>query len=170
MSDETEIESVSAHLLKDHSVILSDLDSFKWIRQSDRDEWARRVKEVKFSLSRHLYLEEKAVFMYCELINLINTDVTSRIFTDHDILLTQLEIIEAENEKDSTKIKKFTLFFKKHIKFEEHEFYPLLDQNITERNKIKFIQFMQKDRKLGYFPIQQMREYAKKHPGEICKD
>jgi hypothetical protein len=170
MNEHFEIESVSEFLMKDHVIILNDLMSFTRIIRSDTVEWSRWVHEVKFSANRHIYLEEKVVFMHCEMIELIEKDIMARIFTDHDIILRDLDFIECKNRYDQVMIKKLYFFFDKHVKYEELEFYPILDQNINERNKGKFIDFIKKDRNLGYFPIQQMREYAKIHPSELCKD
>ncbi len=61
----------------------------------------------------------------------------TRIFTDHDIILKKLELIQSGSDiQRQFYLKKFAPFLYDHVNFEEKTFYTKLDEMMSEKNKV----------------------------------
>ncbi len=55
-----DIAKISELLIRDHVIILKDIESLKKIPKESADEFTRQINNLKFSIERHIYLERKS--------------------------------------------------------------------------------------------------------------
>jgi len=101
--------------------------------------------EFKWELEKHLFIEEKAIFKFFNPQKEKNYyDVVPNLIGEHN---TFLEILnELENDLTSKGVNSISLdasdfkkLLKKHKKFEEEEFYPDLEKDLTESQRKNII-------------------------------
>ena len=125
MAEDTSILRI---MTKHHSILtqlISELDG----------TWAR-FDSFKWELEKHLFIEEKAVFMYWNSADLESHAVVPNLIKEHSKILDLLGGIEtAVKSGMDVNLSPLKEFLIKHKRYEEDVFYPKLDKELDEEVK-----------------------------------
>lgn len=133
------MENILELMLEDHERIKALLDSLKESLQEENQESTYLLfDKLRWEVEKHIFTEEKAVFIFCndgkgrkELLGGME-----RLKKDHDKILDMLRLMDVDLKNEmEIDIKGFEDFMKKHEDFEEGDFYPLLDDSLSEEKK-----------------------------------
>jgi hemerythrin-like domain-containing protein len=124
------LSKIEENIGQDYKLVIDVFDEFKW------------------ELEKHIFIEEKAVFKFFNPQKEKNYyDVVPNLIEEHNALLEMLN--ELENDLTAKGVNNISLdasdfkkLLKKHKRFEEEEFYPDLEKDLTEsqrKNVIKKI-------------------------------
>lgn len=134
------MERISEAMLNEHKRLHAVLERLEKDTKYDSDYWRRLFNEFKWNLEKHFFVEEKAIFEMC------NSDCGEKIPDIFDLMKEHGEIIFLINEIDDEfegDLKKRLLEIKKmlvkHSNFEDDNFYPLLDERLSEERKLEIL-------------------------------
>jgi hypothetical protein len=167
-------KTISHFLIDDHKTIVELISE---LEREWHKEWHENVpsilKKLRWELERHMYLEEKALFLYCELLDEFNEEFRSKLQKDHDWLLDQIKNFEnhisilKDDFFDNLKDK-----LQGHIEFEIDQFYRKLDEISTPKHTEQIINAITQAIQAGFFPLDQIRKYAsekmQEHQRKVC--
>ncbi len=113
----------------------------------------RLFNKLKWELEKHFFIEEKAIFIYCDLKSTEDNFIISSLLREHKIILELLNDMENDLTNNSRiDISKFKEILMKHKNFEDRSFYPKLDKGLNELQREIVI-----DRINGSFPEEYWR-------------
>jgi len=158
------IQSIFA---KDHIEIQDELDHLDVLCERPNEEFLPEYKRFHWHLQKHFYMEEKALWTFCDMEKKFDQDMINELLNDHDFLIEFYNRIEITEPSE----RKFILseFIKKintHVQYETTNFYKVLDDELEQNEKEMVIDIIKKDNRLGYYPINKIREFGQK----ILKD
>jgi hemerythrin-like domain-containing protein len=155
------MDSITQKLTQDHKEIIEMLNVIIAMA-NDQEDFIKHIQKIRWRLNKHMYLEEKAVFSYCQIMIQFNKSHIQILLSEHDQLLSQIAAIEKLTNEQQIK-DKITIFLQKikeHVDFEITNFYYLIDKNLITEDKQKMLHMIAKDFNLGFYPIQKIREYG----------
>lgn len=119
------------------------------------------LKKLRWQFERHFYVEEKALSIYCELMDVFDEVFRKEIVNQHDDIMNTLSSLESDiNQQKEIPIEEYKERIESHVVFETDFFYNNLDNNLNFTQKESLITMLQQDVIKGYFPLKQVRKYA----------
>jgi len=128
-----EKERISSFMKKEHGRMIALLSK---VKTSKSEKIFSQFKELK---EKHVYAEEKAIFIfYREGKRSVLADVLSQ----HEAIKDESDKVEnLLNKKEFDKeLKKLMELMKKHVAFEDREFYPRLDNELDGEEQKKMLE------------------------------
>jgi hemerythrin-like domain-containing protein len=131
------------YMVKDHCKIEDLLDELEEkSKNEDFDELIDVFYEFEWTLEKHVFTEEKAVFTCYN-----PSDVSEgykmlpKLTEHHNFILNKLNIWRDNIRKRKPLNDVYSLkeYLKNHREFEEEEFYPRLDKELSEKEKNRII-------------------------------
>lgn len=132
-------------MLRDHCKIEKLLNDFEKCTNLDKQILKKTFNKFKWELEKHLFTEEKAIFVYFESDDSEVYKIIPQLMIEHDKIYKKLK--EMKNEINNNKTCNFSEFKElmiKHKNFEEKSFYPKLDQKLDETTKKMILKRMEK--------------------------
>lgn len=130
------MESINNLMLKEHGKLLSYLVEI--LKESDEDKKRELFENFKWTLQKHFFVEEKAIFNFYEKIKGEEVSELFDLMGEHGDLLNLLKLVEENFDED--KIEELKQFLIKHHTFEDDVFYPKLDSDLNENQKKELIE------------------------------
>lgn len=148
---------VSYFLYEDHLNILQLLKESR-SESSNPTEKQQTFHKLYRLLERHFYLEEKAIFVFFQIIKDKPSKEIQNHLREHDFLLYLMNrIMEKKRNVWQELIDLLTSKYYANKRFEEEYIYPLLDSVLSNRDQHKLTDLLDKTKESGYFPIQRLR-------------
>ncbi|MFH1209391.1 MAG: hemerythrin domain-containing protein [archaeon] len=118
-------------MLKNHNKIGGLFNTFKRAL-NDRD---KEFDKFKWELEKHFFIEENVIFSN---LNVNNRVIASNLIEEHKTMLKMLDSIKS-SLADKKKLDSFESLMNKHRGFEDSEFYPALDKELSAKEKKELI-------------------------------
>jgi len=154
------IQSIFA---KDHHEIAEELDHLDALSSKTSEDFLPEYKKFRWHLQKHFFLEEKALWIYCDMEKKFNQEMITDLLNDHDFLIefyNRIAIVDQTERK--TILSEFIQKIREHVKYETENFYQVLDEELESTEKSSVIEAIMKDGKLGFYPIHKIREFGQK--------
>ena len=136
---------------KHHKVIDDLFEQFENNMGGDSEELAEIFNRFKWELEKHIFLEEKAIFSFCQKCYVGEnkvTDMAGDMVETHDLILENLNDLENKlavgDDFDTSELKKL---LNEHEQDEDKNLYPVLDERLDSLHKKIVI------KKIKEFPI-----------------
>lgn len=130
------MSSINELMLKEHGKLLSLLINF--LKEEDKEKARNLFENFKWTLEKHLFVEEKAIFdLYQKIKGKEVGDIFS-LMDEHGDMMNLLKDFEYESSKERLEELKKLLI--KHQKFEDENFYPKLDEMLDDYKKEELIE------------------------------
>jgi hemerythrin-like domain-containing protein len=124
--------TISEVMAEDHAKTMRMINEF-------RTGWAT-IDQLRMALQRHFFLEEQAVFSFKKSNDPEDLDKAMQLVKEHNDLLDLLtEIEDATGGERKRLLEAFLHKLEEHSHFEDEEFYPGLDRNLSKSQKMKII-------------------------------
>ncbi len=118
-------------LEEEHHKIETLLTEFK--SSTNQERWSN-LEKLKWTVQKHLFLEEKAIFTSMK--QNAFPDLVPRLLSEHNLLIKLLERMESNVlDEKPINLMAFENFLKEHESFEELTFYPHLEQELNSLQK-----------------------------------
>jgi hypothetical protein len=159
--------TISSVFAKDHVEINDELDHLDALCERSNEEFLPVYQKFRWHLQKHFYIEEKALWTYCDMEKKFDQDMINELLNDHDFLIeffNRVEITELSECKFI--LSEFIAKIINHVAYETENFYKVLDEELEANEKAMVIDIINKDSRLGYYPINKIREFGQK----ILKD
>ncbi|MEN7982181.1 MAG: hemerythrin domain-containing protein [Nanoarchaeota archaeon] len=130
------MESINELLIKEHGKLLSFLINFT--KEEDKEKAKNLFDNFKWTLQKHFFVEEKAIFNFYEKIKGEEVHEIFDLMGEHGDLLELMKFVEEDFSKD--KIEDLKKLLIKHQNFEDDVFYPKLDKDLNEQQKKELIE------------------------------
>ena len=138
--------------MKNHHKIIDALfERFENEVGGEPEEVVEVFERFKWELQKHIFLEEKAIFSFCQKCYVGEnkvTDIAADMVKSHDEILEKLNDLEnkliLENDFEISELKDLLL---EHEEEEENDLYPVLDERLDSLHKKIVI------KKIKEFPI-----------------
>ncbi|MEF8846846.1 MAG: hemerythrin domain-containing protein [Candidatus Paceibacterota bacterium] len=145
------MEKISKHMEDHHKIIDALFEGFENEVGGEREKVVEVFERFKWELQKHIFLEEKAIFSFCQKCYIGEdkvTDIAADMVKTHDEILEKLNDLEneliLEDDFDVSELKDLLL---KHEKEEDSKLYPVLDERLDSLHKKIVI------KKVKEFPI-----------------
>lgn len=93
------------------------------------------VQEVK----KHFFIEEQAIFNLLPWKDLKIAEIVEKLKKEHSLMINMLEKASADLKANLLESESFSVLMKSHVATEEKELYPLLDEKLTDDEKMHII-------------------------------
>ena len=119
-------------MVKDHLYLARLLNTVK--ESVGKPELMRVFDDFKWDLEKHFFMEEKAIFIFWD--SKDENDIMFDLMKEHEDILKRVKEVEQEL-KDGKEVDFFALqtMIIDHKDKEESEFYPKLDEDLTDEQK-----------------------------------
>lgn len=130
-------DAILATMIKHHKIIMGLLDDFDKCLEHDTQVLIDAYQVLKWELDKHMFTEEKIVFMYQELQDEAEVyKLIPMLVSDHEKFEKILEKMRNDIKKNNTcEFQEFKKLIQKHKDFEETELYPLIDEKLNDEKK-----------------------------------
>jgi len=132
-------DSIVNLMLKEHKIINELLSYFEDIIEEDFSDSKNVFSKLNWDIEKHFFIEERAIFkLYPK--NNLDKDI-KRLLDEHKKITNLLDLISEEisnGKKPSTHNLKTLL--SNHSRFENDTFYPRLENELNEEEKILIIE------------------------------
>jgi hypothetical protein len=129
-------QSISEIMMKHHYMIDKILKSFTSELKDDKAVNANIFNRFRWELEKHFFLEEKAIFQMKYSFCKDTQQMCARLKLEHDQMIEQLDeidtVIKLNKSLDFSQLKEMII---EHKKFENQEFYPRLDRELSDDRK-----------------------------------
>lgn len=129
------MESINELMLKEHGRLLSLLINFS--NEEDKEKARELFENFKWTLEKHFFVEEKAIFDLYQKIKGKEVEDTFELMKEHGEMVNLLKDFEYENVGKFDELKSL---LQKHQKFEDENFYPHLDKELDDYKKKELIE------------------------------
>ncbi len=125
------------YMVRDHGKIIKLLVDIEKNLGKDKVSLMRVFDAFEWSLEKHLFTEEKAIFTSYSPVNISQGYVmVPELIKEHNQILNQARILRKELLRQKTvDFESFKQMLTKHKTFEEEHLYPRLDQELDENQK-----------------------------------
>jgi len=145
------MEKISKHMKSHHKIIDALFERFEGNVNAESEKAVEDFENFKWELQKHIFLEEKAIFSFCQECY-IGEDKVTGIAADmakmHDEILEKLNDLEnqliLEKNFNISELKELLL---EHEEEEDNKLYPILDERLDSLYKKIVI------KKIEEFPI-----------------
>jgi len=128
--------AITEIMVGDHALIEVLLIYFKDSLGKSAELTERTFDKFRWELEKHIFVEEKVIFVFCKLVNSEMCQIVEKLAEQHETFFEMLN--EMKNDiviKNETDISKFQELLTNHRKTEETILYPKLDQEVNETQK-----------------------------------
>ncbi len=102
----------------------------------EQDGSYEKFDRFKWELEKHLFMEEKAIFIYWDPDDPKDKAVVPDLIDEHSKILKLMKELERETKRDQNiDIGELKALLLKHRDFEDAEFYPRLDRELDQGQK-----------------------------------
>ena len=131
-------KSIKKAMDKDHIIIHNLLNRFEDEIYEDFKKSKNTFNRLKWILEKHFFVEEKIIFnLYLSLMNEENNYI-NQLLMEHEKILWLLSNIEEDlSDNKRIDISEVKELLNSHSKFEDDFFYPKLDEEMPEKEKLK---------------------------------
>ncbi|MDD5193217.1 MAG: hemerythrin domain-containing protein [Candidatus Nanoarchaeia archaeon] len=138
--DGESINSLKKAMDKDHLIIHNLLNKFEKEISEDFEKSKNTFNRLRWILEKHFFVEEKIIFsVYLSIIDEEN-EYINKLLMEHEKIFRLLNEIEEDlldNKKSD--ISEIKLLLRAHSRFEDDFFYPKIDEEISEKEKLKIL-------------------------------
>jgi len=132
------MEKISEAMLNEHKRLYILLERLEKNSEYGSDGWKELFNEFKWNLEKHFFVEEKVIFELC------NSSCGDKIPEIFDLMKEHGEIINLINKIDSgnnieENMLNMNKMLIKHSETEDDDFYPLLDEKLSEERKLEIL-------------------------------
>jgi hypothetical protein len=128
--------SILELMVKDHKKMIESLDEVEKDNYPNFEAFCR----FKWHLEKHIFIEEKAIFIYYHKRNDDDIKKFEKLSNEHTVILDLLDkILKDSFPKGNINFNKLKHLLSNHKKFEEKNIYPQLDKEISDFEKSKII-------------------------------
>jgi hemerythrin len=123
-----------------HKHLIDMLENF--LREFNKEpfESGLILEKFKVYVERHFSIEEVAIFNTYESMDSDNVENTFQLMQEHQTIMALFNKIENElGEKAIEDVKELERMLNKHRQFEDETFYPRLDEELNENQKVIII-------------------------------
>jgi len=129
-------DSMKELMLKDHDRIRDILKDFEYLVHNNIREAKDNFSKFKWNLEKHLFVEEKAVFIISDSIEGEEVHEIFELLQEHGRILELLDDLEDSlDEGDLGNIKELGETLRRHAKYEDINFYPKLEGTLDESQR-----------------------------------
>lgn len=128
--------AITEIMIGDHALIEVLFMVFKENLNKDIESARKSFDEFKWELQKHIFVEEKVIFRFCDSSGSEICKTVQGLMKDHDTMLEMLN--NAENDLaagNETDVSGFQELLTNHRNIEEKILYPKLDQQLSETQK-----------------------------------
>lgn len=129
-------DSIVAMMNRDHGKITKLILTLEKNKVAKWEGIKDDFEAFKWELERHFVTEEKAIFIYLDQKNVDTYDMMEELLEEHKVIrgaLMDLELTLRKGNKGS--LKPFIQDLHAHKMFEDEEFYPRLEEELTAEQK-----------------------------------
>jgi hemerythrin-like domain-containing protein len=126
-------------MIRDHCKIEELINQLEEKNNEDFESMKKIFIKFEWELEKHIFTEEKAIFTsYTPENTSEGYKMLPELTKQHNFILNKLNNWRKDirNKNMLTDIYSFKVFILKHRNFEEEKVYPMLDQSLTEEEKI----------------------------------
>lgn len=123
-------------MIGDHALIDVLLLVFKDSLDKEPEVIEKALNEFSWELEKHLFVEEVAIFRFCNSPDSTICKIVQNLIGEHDTMVEMLN--EIRNDLAMNKeidISKFSELLKNHQKIEEKSLYPKIDEELSKEQK-----------------------------------
>ncbi|MBD3353088.1 MAG: hypothetical protein GF364_16525 [Candidatus Lokiarchaeota archaeon] len=161
--DSDDVNIFENELLEDHRDILQSTTILNDPKVFKKKYGLRKLIEIKHKLERHIYLEEKAVFLYTDLSDKLPKKILDKFTEQHKRLLVEInEAIKHAKTNKFYELDNFINISKEHINSEVETIYKGINECLDKDDRSRILKLINEDAILGYYPLDELREYIKK--------
>ena len=120
-------------------------------------------QKIKWDIERHIYLEEKTIFLHLEKNPEKDPQIASDLQAQHSEAMDLLAKMENSlSEGKEIDLIELDTLINGHINWELRTFYRMLDEELSDAEKEEINCQLQKSCNSGFFPILKLRNYYSK--------
>lgn len=130
--------SILSLMVNDHNEIESLIKEFDASINKEFDDVKIAFEKFEWKLEKHLFVEEKAIFIFYEPIDVSEGyKMLPILMKQHNFILNTLKLMRKQVNKGQVPEGHLKLkdFLHKHKNYEEREVYPKLDEVLTNEQK-----------------------------------
>jgi hypothetical protein len=98
---------------------------------------SEKLNQLKWNIQKHFFIEENAVFSLYIPSSEGEMSAVDQILREHEEIMKMIELAEHNLNKED--IGRIISLLRSHAKFEDENFYPLLDEQLDALSKEKII-------------------------------
>ena len=137
-------DSIVAMMNRDHGKIAKLILRLEKNKCTNWVMTKRDFEEFKWELERHFVTEEKAIFIYLDHKNPETYEMMEELLEEHNVIMDGLKDLELTLKKgNKSGLKPFLQDLHAHKQFEDEEFYPRLENELTAEQKRQIALAMQ---------------------------
>ena len=129
------MEEISDLMRKNHYRIEQLLKEFKTIYEKNPKLRFSSFDKFKWELEKHLFIEEKAIFIFYSPKDAEDFDTIPNLVQEHRKMLELLNKIENNLKSKNVDISELLKLLIKHRNFEDGTLYPKLDRELEDSKK-----------------------------------
>jgi hemerythrin superfamily protein len=125
-------------MIRDHCKIEELINDLEKKSKIDFDSMSKSFNTFEWTLEKHIFIEEKAIFVSYKPLNVIEGfKMLPELTSQHNFILNTINNWrdDIRKKRNLTNIYSFKEFLIKHKNYEEKEVYPKLDEALSEREK-----------------------------------
>ena len=127
-------------MLREHERINEFLEEFSECRNNDLNKFMEIFSRFKWNLEKHFFLEEKAIFNVLEITDGTEVSDIFDLMQEHgDILKETKKVGKTLSQNSCPDMTELIEKLQKHAEFEDHFFYPKLDNVLSHQQKEEII-------------------------------
>lgn len=130
--------SISQIMLEEHARIEKNLLEVENAIERESSELAKIFNRFKWSVEKHFFVEEKAIFSFLDKAQGESVSDTFDLMEEHGQILQEMN--EVEEDLENAKISKLKEMLERHASFEDETFYPNLEKTLNEQQKEEIIE------------------------------
>jgi Hemerythrin HHE cation binding domain len=147
-------------LTQDHDHIGNLMRKFAAMQSNDMGTDISLLQEIKWAILKHIYLEEKMLFNFCDMTEEFDFNYINELLQEHDKIMDLLKGFENNKETESYNIQPLFELIEKHKITEIEKYYNKMDEFLDESQKSTVIVGIHKPASSGFYPIEKLREYG----------
>jgi hemerythrin-like domain-containing protein len=133
-------DSIVTLMTRDHGKITKLIVRLEKNKCSTWDEVKPDFEVFKWELQRHFVTEERAIFTYLDQDNTETYDMMEELLEEHKVITGALDDLERTLKKcNKSGLKPFLQDLQAHKQFEDEEFYPRLEKELTDEQKRQIV-------------------------------
>ena len=134
-------KTIAEMMLKEHGKINSMLAEFEKLSEINFEESKNIFIKFKWNLEKHFFVEEKVIFsIYISSSGKENDEIINLLKEHKDILWLIAKIEESLKRNNTPEIFELREMLRKHVGFENDFFYPKLDKELNERDRLLILE------------------------------
>ncbi|MDD5086148.1 MAG: hemerythrin domain-containing protein [Candidatus Nanoarchaeia archaeon] len=142
MADEL---SIADMMIRHHYNVENIITEFNEKQKNDGKSVFEVFQRMKWELEKHFFLEENAIFIFYDPKSKEDSRIVNHILVEHETMLKKLNEIEKKLKNNETvDISKFTKRLIQHKELEDNVFYPMLDNQLDEKQKLQITEKIKK--------------------------